>query len=292
MVAVFAAKNLFGHDFEKSSDVIMDTIVGFVQGLMSFPLNIPGTRFYKCMKAKHDILLKNRENKESPLTWDEYKSMYVTKHVINEVLRLGNVSPGILRRTLKDINYNGYTIPAGWAIMIVTCTLQPNPNVFKDPLAFNPRRWKDIDPQTASKNFMPFGGGIRQCAGCSRYERKDLFANVGIEQGNPFKYRVTKYLYTTSSIPLPDAFILKSLSREAWSKESNWMGYVTVATDEGKAALGRRDIVVAWRGTIQALEWVNDLEFVLVSPSKILGEKNDPSVHQGWYSIYPSDDPR
>ena len=51
MVAVFAAKNLFGHDFEKSSDVITDTIAGFVQGLMSFPLNIPGTRFYKCMKV-------------------------------------------------------------------------------------------------------------------------------------------------------------------------------------------------------------------------------------------------
>ncbi|XP_028124876.1 cytochrome P450 87A3-like [Camellia sinensis] len=248
MVAVFATKNLFGHDFEKSSDVITDTIAGFVRGLMSFSLNIPGTRFYKCMTdkdklekviramlkeriacpeekkgdfldhavkdlntdffltenfilpitigalfatvesisttitlsfklfaehpwvvenlaAEHDILLKNRENKESPLTWDEYKSTFATMHVINEMLRLGNVSPGILRRTLKDINYNGYTIPAGWAIMIVTCTLQLNPNVFKDPLAFNPRRWKDIDPQTASKNFMPFGGGIRQCAG-------------------------------------------------------------------------------------------------------------------------------
>ncbi|CAL5345118.1 unnamed protein product [Camellia sinensis] len=229
-VAVFAAKNLFGQDFEKSSDVTTDTIAGFVQGLMSFPLNIPGTRFYKCMKDKdklekviramlkeriacpeekkgdvldhevkdlntdfflsistaitlsfklfakhpwvvedlvveHDILLKNRENKEFPLTWDEYKSMTVTMHVMNEVLRLGNVSPGILRRTLKDFNYNGYTIPAGWAIMIITCTLQLNPKVFKDPLAFNPRRWKDIDPQTASKNFMPFGGGIRQCAG-------------------------------------------------------------------------------------------------------------------------------
>ncbi|GMP74405.1 hypothetical protein CsSME_00031832 [Camellia sinensis var. sinensis] len=164
MVAVFAAKNLFGHDFEKSSDGITDTIAGFVQGLMSFPLNIPGTRFHKCMKdkdklesiiraklkeriacpeekkgdfldhavkdlntdffltenfivsvtvgalfatvesistaitlsfklfaehpwvvedlvAEHDILLKNKENKESPLTWDEYKSMTVTMHV-------------------------------------------------------------------------------------------------------------------------------------------------------------------------------------------------------------------
>ncbi|KAH7836836.1 hypothetical protein Vadar_006231 [Vaccinium darrowii] len=133
---------------------------------------------------------------------------------------------------------------------------------------------------------------VSKYAGSSRYAKKDLFAKVFLEHGNPFKYRVTKCFYATSSIPLPDAFILKSLSREAWSKETNWMGYVAVATDEGKAALGRTDILVAWRGTKEALEWVDDFEFISVPASKILGEEHDPKVHQGWYSIYTSDDPR
>jgi hypothetical protein len=99
-------------------------------------------------------------------------------------------------------------------------------------------------------------------------------------------------LYATSQVQLPEAFIVKSLSREAWSKESNWIGFVAVATDEGKTTLGRRDIVIAWRGTIRNLEWVNDFEFNFVSASKILGESGDPKVHQGWYSIYTSDDSR
>ncbi|KAH7838939.1 hypothetical protein Vadar_032960 [Vaccinium darrowii] len=133
---------------------------------------------------------------------------------------------------------------------------------------------------------------VSKYARSSRYAKKDLFAKVFLEHGNPFKYHATKYFYATSSIPLPDAFIIKSLSREAWSKESNWMGYVTVATDEGKAALGRRDIVVAWRGTKEALEWVDDFEFISVPASKILGGEHDPMVHQAWYSIYTSDDPR
>ncbi|KAI9079039.1 hypothetical protein K1719_038991 [Acacia pycnantha] len=120
--------------------------------------------------------------------------------------------------------------------------------------------------------------------GASKYAKKNLFARVGLEIGNPFKYSVTKYLYATSQIPVPDAFIVKSLSREAWSKESNWIGYVAVATDEGKAVLGRRDIVVAWRGTIRTLEWINDFQFLLLPAPIIFGGSGlmDPKVHQGW----------
>ncbi|EEF39854.1 triacylglycerol lipase, putative [Ricinus communis] len=138
-----------------------------------------------------------------------------------------------------------------------------------------------FNTQKASKN-----------AGSSLYTKEAFFSKVGLENGNPYKYQVTKFLYATSQIQLPEAFIIKSLSREAWSKESNWMGYVAVATDEGKAVLGRRDIVIAWRGTVQTLEWVNDFQFTLVPAPKIFGESNDRKVHQGWYSVYTSDDPR
>ena len=36
----------------------------------------------------------------------------------------------------------GYTIPAGWTIMVVPAALQLSPDAFVDPLAFNPSRWK------------------------------------------------------------------------------------------------------------------------------------------------------
>ncbi|KAI4368136.1 hypothetical protein MLD38_016729 [Melastoma candidum] len=135
---------------------------------------------------------------------------------------------------------------------------------------------------------------VSRFAGASRYSEKDLFAKVGLEKGNPVKYSVTRFIYATSKVNIPEALFIKSLSREAWSRESNWMGYISVATDEGAALLGRRDIVVTWRGTIQAMEWLDDFEFALVSAPEVLGKHHHhgAKIHQGFYSIYTSSDPR
>ncbi|KAG5517014.1 hypothetical protein RHGRI_037680 [Rhododendron griersonianum] len=189
----------------------------------------------------------------------------------------------------KITNTGDGNIPKNWRLL----SGEQNWEGLLDPLDIDLRRYIIHYGEMAQVTYDTFlSDKVSKYAGSSRYAKKDLFAKVFLEQGNPFKYSVTKYLYATSSVPQPGAFILKSLSREAWSKESNWMGYVAVATDEGKAVLGRRDILVAWRGTIEALEWVNDFEFNLVSASKILGEEHDPKVNQGWYSIYTSADPR
>ncbi|XP_057493602.1 beta-amyrin 16-alpha-hydroxylase CYP87D16-like [Actinidia eriantha] len=271
MLFGFTLKQMFGYDSEKSANDLSEKFVDFVHGLMSLPLNIPGTTYHKCLKdqkevlnmmrgivkerltfpekyrgdfldhaiedmktnkfltedfivqlmfgilfgtfepisavvvltfkllsehpstlqeltAEHEEILRNRENANSPLSWDEYKSMTFTLHVIHEVLRLGNVAPGLLRRATKDIQFNGYTVPAGWDIVLVNSALQLNPDTFKDPVTFNPSRWKVLDSTTISNNFMPFGGGIRQCAGAD-YSRAFVatFLHVLVS-----KYRWTK----------------------------------------------------------------------------------------------------
>ncbi|KAM7501398.1 hypothetical protein LguiB_000306 [Lonicera macranthoides] len=71
-------------------------------------------------------------------------------------------------------------------------------------------------------------------------------------------YEVKRYLYATSNISLPN-FFSKSFSANVWNKNANWMGYIAVSNDKLSKKLGRRDIVVVWRGTITELEWVADL---------------------------------
>ncbi|KAG6778209.1 hypothetical protein POTOM_018063 [Populus tomentosa] len=129
--------------------------------------------------AEHEGILKNRRDSDPVLTWDEYKSMTFTLQVINESLRLGNGAPGLLRRALKDIEFKGFTIPAGWIIMAVTSASHLNPDVYKDPLALNPARWKEMDPYLVFKNFMAFSGGTRQGAG-AEFNRTTLHASAQV----------------------------------------------------------------------------------------------------------------
>ncbi|KAL6868167.1 hypothetical protein ACP4OV_015012 [Aristida adscensionis] len=120
------------------------------------------------LKEEHEAMLNKRADKNSGFTWEEYKSLTFTSQVVNEINRLSNVSPGIFRKTLKDVQVNGYTIPAGWLIMINPSSVHLNPTIFEDPLKFNPWRWttQDETKQIAQKrNLISFGGGVRLCLG-------------------------------------------------------------------------------------------------------------------------------
>ncbi|RCV16433.1 hypothetical protein SEVIR_3G139700v4 [Setaria viridis] len=133
------------------------------------------------------------------------------------------------------------------------------------------------------------------CGACV-FGYSDLLASSGAAAAG--SYSVTKFIYATSALPVPEAFLvlpLPDLLPESWSRESNWMGYVAVATDAGVAALGRRDILVAWRGTMRNLEWVNDFDFTPVSAAPVLGSAAaaNPAalVHRGFLSVYRSSNP-
>ncbi|WMV40574.1 hypothetical protein MTR67_033959 [Solanum verrucosum] len=119
----------------------------------------------KKLTEEHEAIIRRRENASYGLTWKEYKSMKFTFQFINETVRLANIAPLIFRKALKDINFKGYTIPAGWAIMVYSQAVHLNPAKYEDSLQFNPWRWEGIKLNGATRNFMAFGGGIRYCIG-------------------------------------------------------------------------------------------------------------------------------
>ncbi|KAL1824435.1 hypothetical protein ACET3Z_011213 [Daucus carota] len=132
---------------------------------------------------KEHLALRESKGPEDPINWNDYKSMNFTRAVILETSRLATIVNGVLRKTTKEMELNGYVIPEGWRIYVYTRETNYDPNLYPDPYTFNPWRWlnKSMDAQ---KYLFIFGGGSRQCPG------KEL----GIAEVSTFlHYFVTRY---------------------------------------------------------------------------------------------------
>lgn len=51
MIFDLAAKKLISYDSHKSSENLRGSFEAFIRGLISFPLNIPGTSYHKCLQV-------------------------------------------------------------------------------------------------------------------------------------------------------------------------------------------------------------------------------------------------
>ncbi|KAG6745665.1 hypothetical protein POTOM_050166 [Populus tomentosa] len=111
----------------------------------------------------------------------------------------------------------------------------------------------------------------------SRYPPEELFSHGGLQMviHSNIKRRSTFYLKLDNFVDFMEFDI----------KESAWTGYVAVTTDEGNMVLGRRDILVCWRGTILGSEWAKNLQFDLVSVPEILGGAHNPKMHHGFHRV-------
>ena len=88
--------------------------------------------------------------------------------VLKETLRLYAPLPASEPRSLPtDSVIDGVQIPAGTVVSMSPYTLHRNPDVFPDPLVFNPERWLG-DPKAVAemkKWFWAFSSGGRMCIG-------------------------------------------------------------------------------------------------------------------------------
>ncbi|WOL12006.1 hypothetical protein Cni_G20770 [Canna indica] len=135
-------------------------------------------------------------------------------------------------------------------------------------------------------DYAPFS---RYCGSC-KYNRRKFFSSLGMDRAG---YEVTRYLYATSNIKLPNFFKKPLAVANKWSEKANWIGYIAVSDDEATARLGRRDIVIAWRGTVTKLEWVADLMDFLrpVNSEGIPAPDASVKVESGFLDLYTDKDP-
>lgn len=133
----------------------------------------------------------------------------------------------------------------------------------------------------ACYDSFDFDPHSKYCGTC-KYHPSQLFEKLNMSQTG---YMISRYLYATSNVNLPNFFQKSRLSTSVWSPHANWMGYVAVSTDRDQIKrLGRRDIVIAWRGTVTYVEWIYDLKDIL-RPALF---SDDPTikVESGFYDLY------
>ncbi|XP_006837391.3 phospholipase A(1) DAD1, chloroplastic [Amborella trichopoda] len=127
-----------------------------------------------------------------------------------------------------------------------------------------------------SFNFDPSSPSYASC----KFSESSMLQLCGLPETG---YRVTRNLHATSGIR-PPHFL---------TKRSSYIGYVAVCQDEEEITrLGRRDVVIAYRGTATCLEWLDNLRSMLtqIPNSTLECDMPQPKVESGFYSLYTSQD--
>ncbi|KAK6497772.1 hypothetical protein TWF481_012174 [Arthrobotrys musiformis] len=86
---------------------------------------------------------------------------------LKESLRFSHGAPGPLPRDVPETGATimGVFLPPGTITTTSQYFYHTNPDVFPDPLRFNPERWLVEDTRELEKYFMPFSRGTRICIG-------------------------------------------------------------------------------------------------------------------------------
>ncbi|MEP5230983.1 MAG: cytochrome P450 [Alloalcanivorax sp.] len=124
------------------------------------------------MLAKHphwqDVLVEEMKSLDKDgLDYDDLGKMEKTGWVFRETLRMRPALTTFPRRTVKDVQYQGYTLPKNTLVNVSTLYTHYMEEYWSNPTTFDPARFSD-ERAEHKKHFyqwVPFGGGHHKCLG-------------------------------------------------------------------------------------------------------------------------------
>lgn len=119
---------------------------------------------------------------DTPVTIEDLRAMPLLDAFLKETLRLHPVTPFLWRGNAFPYECQGYTIPAGWQLIIPISYNHRSAEYFVNPEYFDPERF--LPPREEDKKtpyaWMAFGGGRHTCLGMgiAQIEMKTVFTRL------------------------------------------------------------------------------------------------------------------
>jgi cytochrome P450 len=134
---------------------------------------VAGALSYACEVMAYDARTGSRLSAEAadvlerlPVEPEKVPELTFTRQVVTEVLRLHPPGALISRRAIVDIELGGHRIRAGAPLFFCPYLLHRRPDLYPEPLRFDPDRWLPERAQQVPRYaFMPFGAGAHVCLG-------------------------------------------------------------------------------------------------------------------------------
>ncbi|XP_026803476.3 cytochrome P450 4V2 [Pangasianodon hypophthalmus] len=118
---------------------------------------------------------------DRPINTEDLKKLRYLECVIKEALRIFPSVPFFARSICEDTQINGYKVPKGVNVIILTYSLHRDPRFFPEPEEFRPERF--LPENTVGRNpycYIPFSAGLRNCIGqrFALMEEKVILASI------------------------------------------------------------------------------------------------------------------
>ncbi|GAB3718714.1 cytochrome P450 [Nocardiopsis nanhaiensis] len=95
---------------------------------------------------------------------DDMDRLQLVRAIVSEALRLYPPAMVSVRYAVEGFEHHGGQVRPGDLVIFSPYATHRDPDVYREPLRFDPSRWLD-KPAPTSSQFIPFGGGKHRCLG-------------------------------------------------------------------------------------------------------------------------------
>ena len=125
------------------------------------------------------------------LSYDTLGQLERTEHIFKETLRLNPPIVTIPRFLSKDIELQGFSIPAGTRTGVNIFATLRDKDYWQNPTTFDPDRFARKEDKQHPYQYIPFGGGVHKCIGMhlsimeAKILLREIFKTLSVSRTNP-----------------------------------------------------------------------------------------------------------